>query len=184
MNTTTSQLWNEYHGKLHAFIAHRVGNADAANDILQDVFLKTHTRLADVREETKLRSWLYQIARNAVSDYFRERRVTSEVVDLPEESGDAGQHAVRELAECLRPMIDSLPDNYRDALVLAELDGLSQRVIAEREGISLSGAKSRVQRARAMLKTVLDDCCRFEFDMRGHLVGFQPNACDDSCDGC
>jgi RNA polymerase sigma-70 factor, ECF subfamily len=182
---TTTQLWNQYHSKLRTFIARRVESGDA-DDILQDVFLKTWRRLPELKDETKLQSWLYQIARNAIIDHYRARRLPTDQIDELPASSDVSNNAERELAECLRPMIDTLPEQYRDALVLADLDGLTQREIAEREGISLSGAKSRVQRARAMLKDQLDACCRFEFDQRGRLVGYRPHACgDDDCStGC
>jgi RNA polymerase sigma-70 factor (ECF subfamily) len=160
-----------------------VEGRDVADDILQDVFLRTFRRLPDVKDETRLQSWLYQIARNAIVDHYRARRAPEALVDeIAAETPEAARSAERELAECLRPMISTLPEHYRDALVLADLDGLTQREIAERMGISLSGAKSRVQRARTLLREQLDACCRFEFDQRGHLVGYRPHACDD--DGC
>ena len=181
MNTAT--IWNNYHAQLHAFIRRRVGEDAAADDILQEVFLRTHRRLGELKEETKLQSWLYQIARNAIIDHYRSRSMaTAELDELPEEVSDSGARAVQELAQCLRPMIESLPQSYRDALIMSELEGLTQREIAEHEGISLSGAKSRVQRARMMLKERLDECCRFEFDQRGHLVSYAPHHCADDCD--
>src|SRR5688500_899768 len=110
MMDSTTHIWQAYHTKLRAFISRRANNSDVADDILQDVFLKTHTRLGDLREETRLQSWLYQIARNAITDYYRAPKMqVADAIDLPDESHDAGQRARRELAECLRPMIDSLP---------------------------------------------------------------------------
>lgn len=182
MTHTTAQIWNEYNAKLHAFIARRVNDRATADDILQDVFLRTHRRIGELKEGTKLQSWLYQIARNAIVDHYRARRLPSaELEDLAAEEPDTSNSAVRELAECLRPMIEELPAHYREALIMSDLDGLTQREIAERNAISLSGAKSRVQRARAMLKDQLDACCRFDIDQRGHLTGYQPHGCDDDC---
>lgn len=179
----TAGVWNAYHARLHAFIVSRVNDRDAADDILQDVFLKTHARLGDLTHEAKLQSWLYQIARNAIIDYYRKHRAEGVAADeLADESPESSRNAVHQLAECLRPMIATLPEQYRDALVLADLEGLTQSQIAERENISLSGAKSRVQRARGMLRDLLDECCRFEFDQRGHLVSYAPHACDDDCE--
>jgi RNA polymerase sigma-70 factor, ECF subfamily len=179
---TTTQIWNEYNAKLHAFIVRRVSDRSTADDILQDVFLRTHRRLHELKDGTRLQSWLYQIARNAIIDHYRAHRISTELLEeLPEETPDSSGAVVRELAECLRPMIEQLPEQYRDALIMADLDGLTQREIAERNAISLSGAKSRVQRARAMLKIQLDACCRFEFDQRGHVVGYHPHACGDDC---
>jgi RNA polymerase sigma-70 factor (ECF subfamily) len=80
-------------------------------------------------------------------------------------------------------MIYSLPEPYRDAVVLTELEGLTQRELANRLGISLSGAKSRVQRGRAQLKQMLDECCTFEFDRRGKVIDCTPRA-KTGCDEC
>lgn len=180
---STTQVWNDYHSKLRAFIARRVESPDTADDILQDVFLKTYRQLPELKDQGKLQSWLYQIARNAIIDHYRARRAPGGPIDeVPAESADATGTAERELAECLRPMIATLPEPYRDALVLSDLEGLTQREIAEREGISLSGAKSRVQRARTMLRDQLEACCRFEFDQRGRLVSYRPHGCGDDCE--
>ncbi len=72
----------------------------------------------------------------------------------------------------LKPMIDDLPDKYREALWLTEFEGLTQVELAERLGISVSGAKSRVQRGRSLLRHDLLDCCQFEFDRRGGIIGY------------
>jgi RNA polymerase sigma-70 factor (ECF subfamily) len=74
-------------------------------------------------------------------------------------------------------MIDSLPSHYREALLLTEYEGLSQKDLADRLGISISGAKSRVQRARAMLRDLLMECCHFEFDRYGTVIDYHPIAC-------
>lgn len=181
---STTQIWNEYSRQLHAFIARRVSDRSTADDILQEVFLRTHRGLSELKDGTKLQSWLYRIARNAIIDHYRTRSPSVEALEeIAAEIPDTSDAAVRELAACLRPMIEQLPEHYRDALILSDLDGMTQREIAERHGISLSGSKSRVQRARTMLREQLDACCQFEIDQRGRVVGYQPHACgDDACE--
>ena len=71
-------------------------------------------------------------------------------------------------------MIERMPDHYRQALMLSDIQGLRQRDLARREGLSLSGAKSRVQRGREMLKGMLLNCCRFEFDKNGNPIDYEP----------
>jgi RNA polymerase sigma-70 factor (ECF subfamily) len=85
------------------------------------------------------------------------------------------------LAGCVPAMINALSEPYREALHLSSVEGLSQQVIAEQLGVSLSGVKSRVQRGRAQLKGLLMNCCRFEFDRRGSLTDFAPHpkCCDN-----
>lgn len=176
MAITTEKVWEEFHPGLKQFILKRVSDEQNAEDILQDVFLKIHTHIDTLRDEEKLQSWIYQIARNVIADYYREHKATvalSEALLLPEEPVVADD-VVKDLLPSVRTMVDSLPDEYRQALLLTEYEGLTQRELAERLGLSLSGAKSRVQRAREKLKAMLMDCCHFEFDRLGKVIDYQP----------
>jgi RNA polymerase sigma-70 factor (ECF subfamily) len=181
----SEHVWLEYQPNLHRFIRSRISDDAATDDILQNVFLKMHFGLASLKEETKLKSWLYQIARNAIIDYFRSQKPTVEIpewLSQPDEA-DPSEEARHELSECLQPMIQLLPKNYREAVTLSALKGLKQMEVAQTQGISVSGAKSRVQRGRALLKEMLVECCRLEFDHRGRMSGYQRKEgnCDDCC---
>ncbi len=70
-------------------------------------------------------------------------------------------------------MLDSLPSHYAEALRLAEIEGLTQAEVARRLGLSLPGAKSRIQRGRKMLAETLLTCCHFELDQRGGVMAFE-----------
>lgn len=180
---TAEQVWQEYHARLRAFIASRISHNAATDDILQEVFLKMHSGLATIKDGTKLKSWLYQITRNAIIDYFRSQKPTMDIPEwLPQPESDPGEKVALQLSECLQPMIQMLPENYRQAIVLSELQGLPQKEVARIQGLSLAGAKSRVQRGRVLLKNMLDDCCRFEFDSRGRLRDYQRR--DAVCEKC
>lgn len=177
------KVWMEYHSRLLAFITKRVDDRSIAEDILQDVFVKIHSQMGSLKEETKLESWLYQITRNAVIDYYRTRKSSVELPEwLSQPVTDPGDQAKQELEACLRPMIDRLPENYRNALVLSELEGKTQQEVSEEQGISLSGAKSRVQRGRSLLKGMMFECCQFEFDHKGKVVDYDIK--DKGCDSC
>ncbi len=177
-------IWREYHDRLRAFIGRRVEDRAAADDVLQDVFVKVHAALPSLKEAARLEGWLFQIARNAVADHYRARRPSEALPEwLEQPASDPAQEARRELATCLRPMVDRLPEEYREAVTLAELEGLPQKEVSKRQGISLSGAKSRVQRGRAMVLKMLNDCCRLELDHRRRVVDYQRKK-DGSCDGC
>jgi len=176
MILTTESLWETFHTKLKQFILKRIPDEQSAEDILQEVFLKIHARIGTLRDEEKLQSWIYQIARNAIADYYRKQRTTVELpvsLLLPEEPR-VGEDIVKELIPGIKAMVESLPDEYRQALILTEYEGLNQRELAERLGLSFSGAKSRVQRAREKLKVMLLDCCHFEFDRLGKIIDYQP----------
>lgn len=175
---STEQLWAAFADPLRRFIRKRVGHEADAEDILQTVFAKIHGRLSQLRAADKVAPWMYRIARNAVIDHVRARAATPESTDLPHDLADDAQPpaVLHELAECVRPMIDQLAEPYRQALLLAEIDGLTQRELAQRLGLSLSGAKSRVQRGREHLKALILDCCHVELDRRGGVVDFEPRS--------
>ena len=180
---TSEKVWQEYHSRLHAFIKSRIAEDAATDDILQNVFLKMHTGLTSLKDATKLQSWLYQITRNAINDYFRSQKPTVEFPDqLLQPEIDPGEKVTQELSNCLQPMIRRLPETYREAVILSELKGLTQKEVAQMQGTSLSGAKSRIQRGRAQLKEMLADCCRLEFDHKGRLCDYERK--DNECDTC
>src|SRR3990172_8937216 len=180
---TPERVWLEYHSKLRKFIKSRIFDDAATDDVLQNVFLKMHSDLASLKDETKLQSWLYQIARNAIVDYFRSQKPTVDIPEwLPQPETDSGEKVTQELSECLQPMIQLLPEKYREAVILSELKGLTQKEVAQAQGTSLSGAKSRVQRGRVLLKNMLAECCRLEFDHSGRLCDYERKG--GACDAC
>jgi len=179
----SEKIWQEYHAKLRAFIRGKVFDDATCDDILQGVFLKMHFGLASLKDETKLKSWLYQIARNAIIDYFRSQKPAVEIPEwFPQPETDSVEKVAQELSECLQPMIQLLPRNYREAIILSEIKGAALKEVAKMQGTSLSGAKSRVQRGRALLKKMLAGCCRLEFDHRGRLCDYERK--DGACDFC
>ena len=188
MEQRTAAIWEQFSRQLRQFIMSRVMDDAVADDLLQEVFLKIHARLDSLKDETKLESWLYQITRHAIIDHYRGQTTR---VELPETLGnEAAENASRhqQIAAGLLPMIHALPPKYRDALLLTEFEGVSQKELAARLGISVSGAKSRVQRARQMLKEGLLECCHFEFDRYGTIIDYHrvsqcactPNSCQNA----
>jgi RNA polymerase sigma-70 factor (ECF subfamily) len=190
MNANLESIYNDFHSKLKSFVVARVSNVDAAEDILQDVYLKIHSKIDGLREEDRLESWIYQITRNAIIDYYRRARPLDELSDSLASPLDDEPDAVSQLASSVKGMLNCLPEKYRQALELTELQRLSQVELAARLDITVSGAKSRVQRAREKLKEAFLDCCHFEFDRLGRVVDYHPNCekCADpnypnECDG-
>jgi len=180
--TDIETIWREYHAKLHRFISSRVADPSTVDDILQEVFVKIHQRIGTLEDDARIQNWLYQVTRNAVIDYYRSQRPMAEIpveISIPETSQIA---ALMELAACIRPIVERLPKANREAMVLSELEGLTQKEVAERLGLSLSGAKSRVQRGRTKLKKLMMDCCHIEFDHRGSVIGYVPK--NKRCDTC
>jgi RNA polymerase sigma-70 factor (ECF subfamily) len=167
------------------YVARRV-RPEHVDDLVQDVFLRMHERAGELGDEARLAGWAFRIAQSVVVDHHRARRVALPLDEAPElpaaerDEDDAGN--VNEVvAGWLRPMLGLLPAEYAEALELVDVQGLSQRAYAERAGLSLSGAKSRVQRGRKMLEEVVRACCDLEQDARGNVIGYRGRAC--TCNG-
>lgn len=182
MNAALETVWTDVASKLRGYIRTRVRDHAAAEDILQDVFLKAHTRIGQLQSPEKLEGWLFLIARNAVVDHYRKSKPHEELsADLATETHEPEFEHAEALRAAFRRMIEQLPPPYGEALILTEFKGLTQKQLAEHLGISLSGAKSRVQRGREKLKEALLDCCQFEFDRRGQIIDCTPKDDEDCC---
>ena len=178
--------WEELHGNLRVFISRRVRNQADVDDLVQRVFLQIIKGLESLRDADRLHAWVYRTARNVLVDYYRSstarREVNSggaeEVAAASRESAappqDDERAALQELAACMTPMIRQLPPAYREAVTLADLEGVNQADAAARAGVSISGMKSRIQRGRKQLKAVLEECCRVQLDRRGTIVAYDP----------
>lgn len=175
--------WQEYRTVLYLFILKRVRNQEATEDIVQKVLLTAIEKQGTLKKPSNMRPWLYQITRNAIIDYYRLQKPSAAVPEdlFYEDNIVEDNSAQRELARCLIPLLKSLPEPYRQALELIELEGVKQREAAAKLGLSLSGAKSRIQRGRKMLREVLEQCCRVQLDRRGGAVDYEVG---EGCDRC
>lgn len=179
------EVWHPFVEGLRVFVAKRVP-AREVDDVFQDVLLRLHRAAPALRDHQRAAAWAHQIARSAIADYYRQRGAASQAACVTDEMRDpaarppenltayAGDHEVHEeVLSWLRPMAEQLPVPYRRALVMADFEGYTQRQIAEALGLSLSGAKSRVQRARRLLAGRLRACCAVEFNPDGRAVAFR-----------
>lgn len=116
---------------------------------------------------------MYQITRNAIIDYYRVQKPSEALPDDMTREEQGATHVERELARCLIPLLEELPEAYGRPLRLADLEAVAQQDVASTLGLSLSGAKSRIQRARKMLHQILLRCCRVELDRRGGIAAYE-----------
>jgi RNA polymerase sigma-70 factor (ECF subfamily) len=175
------ELWTRFHGRLRGFVMSRVGDAAVADDIVQEIFLKVHGALPQLRDDSRIAPWLFQIARNAIYDHFRGNRNEVEIDDsTPAPADESSLFAEQNLAAGLQGLIDELPESYREAIRLTEIDGLTQAEMAARLGLTVSGGKARVQRGRERLRELILDCCHVELDHAGRVVDYweRPVCCD------
>jgi RNA polymerase sigma-70 factor (ECF subfamily) len=178
MNTNLEDIWIIFEDRLKSFILSRISDEMAAEDILQEVFIKIHSNIDKLKDDSKIQSWIYQITRNSMNDYFRSIKKANQHLPIPEEAEEDNSSDL--MAETLKDMVkmmEELPAEDCEALCLTELGGLSQKAYAEKAGISYSGAKSRVQRAKIKLKDLLMKCCHYQFDKYGTVIGIYPADC-------
>jgi RNA polymerase sigma-70 factor (ECF subfamily) len=181
MSITTHEIWEDFNDAMRGFILRRVREKEAVDDILQEVFIKILKNIDNLKDETKLRSWLYQITRNTIIDYYRYRKPEVVMPETIEDSGDepeADSQLAKDLSPCVRALMERLPDKYKSAIELTEFEGLTQKEMSDKLGLSLPGAKSRAQRAKEKMKGLLLECCSFELDQRGNILEYQPKSKD------
>ena len=165
--------WDGNEAELRAWLRGRLGNAHDAEDILQDLFLKAMRQDRKFCELTNARAWLFEVARNAMADRLRLKKEQVELTDdLAAEHEETP--AVESLAACLPRALSELSEGDREAITRCDIEGLSQEDYARLKGITLPGAKSRVQRARKRLREHLSGACQVKFDAAGKVCCFVP----------
>ena len=168
--------WSMCEAQLRGYLRHRIGQIDDAEEVLQEVFIKALRQGNNFCTINNRRAWLFQVARNALADRLR---VSREHVPLPDDLLSPENElapAVDGLSACLPRVLSELCAADRLAITLCDLEGRSQQELADRLGISLSGAKSRIQRARRRLKKRMTSACRVGFDEDGKVCNFTPRA--------
>ncbi|HEX4943601.1 MAG TPA: sigma-70 family RNA polymerase sigma factor [Usitatibacteraceae bacterium] len=167
------RAWRQHEGELRGWLRRRLGNPVDAEDALQELFLKALRQRERFCEIINARAWLFEVARNALADRLRLSR---DMVELPEDLAAAAEETapVDSLAGCLPRVLSELSPGDREAITLCDLGGMPQEEYARLKGLSLPGAKSRVQRARKRLRQQLMTGCRVSLDAVGQVSDFVP----------
>ncbi len=184
----SDQRWAQLRTDIGRLVRRRVPTDTDAEDVIQEVLLRVWRHSDALRDGERFGSWVGRIAYTAVADHMRSRqrhpltRLPADAEAAPAtgipEPLDQEPDARERIAAVLRPFIEALPEHYREAVLLSEVEGLPHAVVAERLGISVSGAKSRVQRGRKELRAMLERCCEIALDSRG-----TPISCEMRPDG-
>jgi RNA polymerase sigma-70 factor (ECF subfamily) len=177
MNTDTSDirdfdtLAREYSPLLRRFLQRQIGNPATAEDLLQETLLRVARGLAGFAGRASVKTWMFTIASNVVMDHLRQPDRRQHIVDIEEAAQiDDGRVTVEarmefdEMNQCVRGVIDSLPPDYRTALILHDLEDMDCAQTAQVMGVSVGAAKVRIHRARARLKAALEQSCGFYHD--------------------
>ncbi|MEL7421494.1 MAG: sigma-70 family RNA polymerase sigma factor [Bacteroidota bacterium] len=164
-------LWEAYEGALKKYVFKYTQNEQITEDIVQDSLLKVHKSCCSDREIRNVRSWLFQITHNAMLDTVR--RSKNERIAPLNKAPDQGSDIYRELSIYIEPLIGFLPEKYATPLQMADIQGLKQQAIADQLGLSLSAVKSRVWRARKLLKEEIHSCFHVQACSTSGLTDFK-----------
>lgn len=166
---TTKQVWTSYSKDLKQFIISKVKDKTIADDILQETFIKIHTKLHTLKDIKKLKSWCFTVARNSILDHWKATHQTFEIANFESEVEIIKNTHTEQ--DCLKGILKNLPKKYRDPLFLSDIKGLKQQEVATQLKQTLSTTKSQIQRARKLIAQGFMDCCGFVMNEEGNLVG-------------
>jgi RNA polymerase sigma-70 factor (ECF subfamily) len=175
----TSQAvdWSAFYSQLHGFVASRVRSAADVDDLVQLILERAMSKAGEAEIEN-VAGWLFGIARNAIADHYRAHARTLvaaadelDAVDQPLGSSDEERALV---IACMQPLLDTLPSDAAQLLRWADMESRSMQSIADELGISLTAAKSRVQRARKDFVKTTSECCAITVDARGRVTDLTP----------
>ena len=179
-------IWQEYRSNLKAFIHSRVSDSDEVDDLLQNIMIKVYQKHHTVKSSTSVKSWLFQVTNNAIIDYYRTKERTPDQDQIDDDfwykNLDITTDAGTELAQCIEPFVAALPASTAKLLKAIDINGQSQKMYAESNGLSYSTLKSRVQKGRSQLRELFTDCCHFSLDRHGNILDYTPKT--ENCDKC
>lgn len=174
--TCLMAAWHAHEGELHRWLTRHLNDPVTAQDLLQDVFIRALRQGSSFCDVTNARAWLFEVSRNALTDHLRRHHDLDVLPDdVPALEVDPPA-AVDSLATCLPRVLSELSEADRDAIVQCDLNGMSQEDYAQKLGITLPGAKSRVQRARKRLRERLLSSCKVVLNERGTVCCFTPRS--------
>ena len=169
--TDVSSLWSDYKSGLEFYILKKVKDKDIANDLSHEVLMKIYNSCCSDNEIKNVRSWMFQIAHNTTIDYLKTKnKFTSEV---PEKLETSENNTYEEAEKWVKPLIDLLPEKYAVPLLLSDIEDLKQADVAKKLNLSLTATKSRIQRARKLLKEKIIECSNLETNTSGNLLSIE-----------
>jgi RNA polymerase sigma-70 factor (ECF subfamily) len=174
LNMETQKIWKQFNDTLYFFILKKVKNENAANDIFQNTFLKIHNNLHQLKEEEKAKAWVFQIARNEIANHFKkESKYIAPIEEITEVNFERNEAYC-----CFDRFINDLPSIYKETVELVYIKGKKQDEAAKILEISLANVKARIRRSKDILKEKFSECCKYEFDKNGSLIG------EPDCSSC
>lgn len=164
-----SNIISQYYNQVRAYLIRRTGDPVLAEDLTQDTMMKLVDAYNNNTDLTNPRAWLFQIARNKLTDKYRSKRIgfIEDLDWLPEISTDGNYE--ESPSDLIHEMIKRLPEKYGQPLHLSDIEGKSLNEVAISLNLSLSATKMRVQRGRTMLLEMYRECCNIEYTKTGEF---------------
>ncbi|AFY37881.1 RNA polymerase, sigma subunit, SigZ [[Leptolyngbya] sp. PCC 7376] len=175
-------IWDEYRADIKAFLYSRVSNADDADDLLQDVWIKASKKIHTLQSEKSIKPWLFQITNRVIIDYYRHKNKGQQLHPNDLVAHNDVPDIIQLLTPCLEPFIRDLPEDVAEPLRVVDIQGQSQKDYARDMNTNYSTVKSRIQKSRRQLRQLFEDCCEFSFDHDGHVSDFEPKS--NNCAKC
>lgn len=176
MKTEINTIWIDLNEELYKFILGKIKDEQTSKDIHQEVFLKIQTKIHQLKHSSKLTSWVYQLTRNTIIDHYRNAKSEHlSITDFEIPETEVNNFDYSNLTGCINQKINRLSSQHKEAIILTAFKNYSQKELAEHLKISYSGTKSRVQKAKAILKKNILNCPNIESDKTGKLLDFENN---------
>jgi len=166
-----NDIWDKYNIYLLNFIKTKIDNEDIADDILQEISIKLFENLNKKTEIKNYKTWLFQVTRNTIADFYRKNKKRSEIGTNQIKTGSGSNVCVCDLSGFI--IQNYLPEKYSTPLYLSDVEQKPQKEIAEILNLSLTATKSRVQRGRKKLKELVGECVDISYNNRGQITDFQ-----------
>lgn len=163
-------IWEQHQSQILTFIRSKVKQSTDASDILQEVAIKLHVAMHENRSPINPRSWLYQVTRHTIADYYRKQYqedLFTEYVPFERQENTC----ICDLTAFV--VKNYLPRKYADAVYLSDLERRPQKEVASMLGISLAATKSRVQRGRTKFKALVEECLDLSYGSDGQILDYQ-----------
>jgi RNA polymerase sigma-70 factor, ECF subfamily len=170
------EIHEQFYERVRRFILASVRDESAADDLVQEVFMRIQQNLESVRDTGKVSSWVFRIAHNLCRDHFRTRKEFSSHTELHEglvhlqETPLQKKMEQGEMSQCVQDKLNLLPESLRSVLIFFDIMEFSQQEIADVLGLTVENVKVRLHRARKKFSGILEEECTFELDERNILI--------------
>lgn len=167
-----NEVTQEFYNYLKSYILGKVKDKTQAEDIVQDVMIKLIESYQKKTEIKNIKAWLFQVSRNTIYDYYKQNNLEFNLDnDWNIEDESSSEFSKILVSDYIIPMIELLPKDYSNPLMLSDIDKIPQKDIAKQLNLELSATKMRIQRARKKLRELFVECCHLEYDKHGNFIG-------------